>query len=104
MTHLHKKKEHTSIEFASNEMLNKQQVRRMFMRRLRISESVYYQHFRPKLKFRSLSMAKHRGVDRMPHRIVRGLLNKIEDNPKASDPPTEELEKYVTFMGLDRLD
>lgn len=56
-----------SIERPSDVILIKQQVRKMFIRRLRISASTYYQHFRPKLKLRFLSMVNV--VDlRIPHR------------------------------------
>lgn len=84
-----------SEQFEPNDMLNKTEVREIFMERLRISRTTYQQCFRADLKFRSISLVNNR-VRRIPYRVVTGLINQIVGFPEESDPPPEELKRYTT--------
>ncbi|NBC04884.1 MAG: hypothetical protein GVY20_14415 [Bacteroidetes bacterium] len=84
-----------SEQFEPNDMLNKTEVREIFMERLSISRTTYQECFREDLKFRSISLVNDR-VRRIPYRVVTGLINQIVGFPEESDPSPEELKKFTT--------
>lgn len=85
--------ENAQQEYKPGDPLTKMEVCHLFCRELRISQTTYFDHYRPLIKFRSYG-SYDKKVMRMPYNVAMGLINQIRETPQPSDPPAERLQQF----------
>ena len=91
----------TSSQHKPGDMLTKMEVCHLFCERLHISQSTYYNKIYPWLKFKPIGelmpgrFGHAKGAERMPYKVVIGLLNQMTNNRHPDDLSEYDLQKYV---------